>query len=46
MWGLIGGEERILGSTILQTQADSINIANIFGGYSGVKYPDGCVATE
>jgi len=46
MWGLIGGEERLLGSTVLQTQADSINIANIFGGYAGVKYPAGCVAAE
>lgn len=46
MWGLIGGEEKILGATVLQTVADSINIANVFGGYSGVKYPEGCVTAE
>lgn len=46
MWGLINGEERILGATTLKTYADSINIANVFGGYNGVKYPDGCLAIQ
>lgn len=43
MWGLIDGEEGLLGSTQLRTYADSINIANIFTGYDGVKYPQDCL---
>lgn len=43
MWGLIDGQEGLLGSTQLRTYADSINIANIFAGYDGVKYPQDCL---
>lgn len=44
MWGLVDGEEVILGSTQLSSVADSINIANIFAGYEGVKYPGTCLS--
>ncbi|HMV70105.1 MAG TPA: hypothetical protein PKA64_24910 [Myxococcota bacterium] len=44
MWGLIDGEAKLLGSTQLHSVAGSINIANIFAGYDGVKYPDSCLA--
>jgi hypothetical protein len=43
MWGLIDGQEGLLGSTQLRTYADSINIANIFTGHDGVKYPQDCL---
>ena len=44
LWGLQGGEEVHLGSTILNTVADSINIANIYSGYGdGVRMPDSCL---
>lgn len=43
MWGSVGGELVLLGATELKTEADSINIANIFAGYGdGVKYPATC----
>ncbi len=44
LWGLVGGEEALLGATTAEVYADSINIANIFSGYSdGVKYPEACL---
>lgn len=44
MWGLVGGEEQLLGATVARVYPDSINIANIFAGYGdGVKYPAGCL---
>jgi hypothetical protein len=43
MWGLVDGQEGLLGSTQLRTYADSINIANIFTGHDGVKYPEDCL---
>lgn len=43
-WGLVGGELTLLGATVLDSEADSINIANIFAGYGdGVKLPDTCL---
>ena len=43
LWGLQDGQEVHLGSTLLDTFADSINIANIYAGYgSGVRLPDDC----
>lgn len=43
-YGLVDGEEKVLGATTLRGYADSINIANIWAGYSdGVKYPAACV---
>jgi len=43
-WGLVGGELTLLGASIIDSEADSINIANIFAGYAnGVKYPDSCL---
>ena len=43
LWGLQDGQEVHLGSTLLDTFADSINIANIYAGYgSGVRLPDEC----
>ncbi len=45
LWALIDGEEVQLGSTVLNTFADSINISNIYSGFGdGVKYPDACLA--
>ena len=45
MWGQVGGELVLLGATELKSEADSINIANIFAGYGdGVKYPASCAA--
>lgn len=46
MWGLVDDVPKLLGSTQLKTYADSINIANIFAGYNGVKYPTSCLAAE
>jgi hypothetical protein len=43
MWGNLGSELVLLGATELHSEADSINIANIFAGYGdGVKYPSTC----
>ncbi|MEZ4321911.1 MAG: hypothetical protein R3F61_30845 [Myxococcota bacterium] len=43
-WGLVGGTLTLVGATVLDSEADSINIANIFAGYAdGVKYPDSCL---
>ena len=45
MWGVVGGELVLLGRSQLTSEADSINIANIFAGYGdGVKYPAACLA--
>ena len=45
LWGLVGGEEVLLGATQLTTFAASINISNIYTGYGdGVYYPAGCLA--
>lgn len=45
MWGVVDGELKLLGATELFSEADSINIGNIFAGYGdGVKYPVGCEA--
>ncbi len=46
MWGQIEGEARILGTTQVKSSADSINIANIFAGYDGVKVPDDCLVDD
>ena len=43
MWGRVDGELVLLGASKLFSEASSINIANVFGGYGdGVKYPDAC----
>jgi len=43
MWGRVDGELVLLGASQLFSEASSINIANVFGGYGdGVKYPDAC----
>lgn len=43
MWGVVGGELVLLGATELFSEADAINISNIFSGYGdGVKYPASC----
>jgi hypothetical protein len=45
LYGLVGGEEVMLGATQLTTFAASINISNIYTGYGdGVYYPSGCLA--
>lgn len=45
MWGKVGGELVLLGRSILSSEADSINISNLFAGYGdGVKYPSTCAA--
>lgn len=44
LWALVGGDEVLLGATTAKVYPDSINIANIFTGYSdGVKYPATCL---
>jgi len=44
LWGLVGGDEVLLGATTAKVYPDSINIANIFSGYGdGVKYPATCL---
>ncbi len=44
MWGLVDGELKLLGVTELLSETDSINISNIFAGYSdGVKFPEDCL---
>ena len=43
MWGVVGGELVKLGATQLKSEADSINISNVYSGYGdGVKYPATC----
>jgi hypothetical protein len=43
-WVLDGSEHKLVGSTVLQTRADSINISNIYTGFdNGVKYPASCL---
>ena len=45
MWGLVDGQLRLLGATLLFSESDSINISNIFTGYGdGVKFPDSCLS--
>lgn len=45
MWGNVGGELVLLGASELDSEADSINIANLFAGHGdGVKYPSSCEA--
>jgi hypothetical protein len=35
----------VIGATVLQTYADSINISNIYTGFgAGIRYPDACLA--
>ena len=47
LWGLQNGVEVHIGSTILSTVSDSINIANIYSGYgTGVRLPSSCLASE
>lgn len=43
MWGMVDGALTLMGATELYSEADSINISNIFAGYAdGVKYPYAC----
>ncbi|MEQ1570534.1 MAG: hypothetical protein ABMA64_33185 [Myxococcota bacterium] len=45
MWGDVGGALVLLGATDVRSEADSINIANVFAGYGdGVKVPASCEA--
>jgi hypothetical protein len=44
MWGLVDGEEKILGTSTIKSEANSINITNLFAGFDSVKYPDSCVS--
>jgi hypothetical protein len=45
LYGLVGGEQVLLGATQLTTYAASINISNIYTGYGdGVHYPESCLA--
>lgn len=43
MWGLVDGEEKILGTSVIKSEANSINITNLFAGFDSVKFPDSCV---
>lgn len=46
MYGNLDGVRTLLGATELLSEADSINIGNIFAGYGdGVKYPYACEDT-
>jgi len=41
-----GGRD-VIGATVLQTYADSINISNIHTGFGdGIRYPDACLLSE
>lgn len=43
MWGNVDGTLTLLGASELSSEADSINITNLFTGYGdGVKYPAAC----
>lgn len=43
MWGYNGTDYELLGSTVLQIKAGSVNISNIFTGHDdGIAYPDSC----
>ncbi len=45
MWGYNGATYDLLGSTVLQIKAGSVNISNIFTGHDdGIAYPDSCYA--
>ncbi|MEQ1503319.1 MAG: hypothetical protein ABMB14_13865 [Myxococcota bacterium] len=47
MWGQVDGELVLLGASKITSEADSINIANVFAGYGdGVKYPSTCLAAR
>lgn len=47
LWGRVDGELTLLGATLVDSAADTINIANIFAGYGdGVKFPASCLAAE
>jgi hypothetical protein len=40
-------KHKLIGSTVLTVYADSINVSNIFTGFSnGVKYPADCLVLE
>jgi hypothetical protein len=43
LWGEIDGDDVILGSTLVSSVADSINIANIYAGFEAIKYPGACL---
>ena len=43
LWASVGGTPTLLGATVVESEAGSINIANIFSGYGdGTKYPSVC----
>ncbi len=43
LYGVVGGELKLLGATVVDSEADSINISNVFTGYGdGVKYGNAC----
>lgn len=45
MWGWDGAAHVLMGATVLEISAGSINISNIYTGISdGVWYPDSCLA--
>jgi hypothetical protein len=44
MWGWNGTEHVLLGSTVLNILAGSVNISNIYAGHDdGIAYPDSCL---
>ncbi len=44
LWGNLDGVLTLLGATVVHSEADSINISNIYAGYGeGVKFPSSCV---
>jgi hypothetical protein len=44
LWGNLDGVRTLLGATVVHSEADSINVSNIYSGYgNGVKYPSDCL---
>jgi hypothetical protein len=45
LYGLVGGEEVLIGATQLETFGNSVNVSNIYTGYGdGVYFPASCLA--
>ena len=43
LYGVVGGELKLLGATLVDSEADSINVSNVYSGYGdGVKYGNAC----
>ncbi len=44
LWGNLNGALTLLGATLVHSEANSINVSNIYSGFGeGVKYPNTCL---